>query len=131
MKNCVSSEKPTLKVYDPNEGTSESWREYAEGRFSNQKLLNFIHDVINTAKRDAKENDSTTLLFKLLEELGEYGTAKAGHKKVDESPHQELVDLVITALSLYSLEGGTIDHLAQYGKLKLQKYKERKDRYSQ
>jgi len=111
-----------FKLYDPNEGLSDTWREYGEAQFSGQKLLVFIHEVLKAAQRDAKKNNSTTLLFKVLEELGEYGTAKAGHKDVEESPCEELVDILITVLSLYSLEGGSIEHLGEYGAKKLRKY---------
>lgn len=117
--------EPTLKIYDPYEGLSDTFREYGEGRFSGQKLLNFIHEVIKTANRDAKKNNSTTLLFKVLEELGEYGTAKAGHKEVDESPKEELVDVLITVLCLYALEGGDTRHIEEYGTKKLKKYNDK------
>lgn len=122
MDTYIYPEKATFKIYDPYEGLSDTFREYGEARHKGSKLLVFISDTINAAKRDAKENNSTTLLYKVLEELGEYGTAKAGHKTVKEAPHEELVDLVITALSLYALEGGSIEHLAEYGKCKLEKY---------
>lgn len=111
-----------LKIYDPNEGMSEAWKEYAEKRFSSQKLINFIHEVLKTAQRDKNKNNSTILLFKVLEELGEYGTVKAGHKEVKESAKEELIDVIITVLSLYSLEGGTLEHIAEYGFKKLLKY---------
>lgn len=111
-----------FKLYDPNENTSDIWREYAEGRFANEKLLVFVGEVLKAAQRDAKKNNSTTLLFKVLEELGEYGTAKAGHKEVRETPKEELIDVLITVLCLYSLEGGDIGHIGTYGMKKLAKY---------
>lgn len=86
------------------------------------ELKNFMDKIIEVAKRDSDKRTSSIVFLKLLEEIGEYTAAKVGDKKADEKPHEELVDTIIAAICLYSLEGGSIEHLIEYGRYKLRKY---------
>lgn len=85
-------------------------------------LIEFISKIVEVAKRDSSTRTSSIVFLKLLEEIGEYTAAKVGDKKADEKPHEELVDTIIAAICLYSLEGGSIEHLIEYGRFKLLKY---------
>ncbi len=65
-------------------------------------------------------------------ELGEFGDELLieegvpghGHKEVDEGTQGEAVDVVICALALYFIRGGTVENLIAYGNKKLTKWAE-------
>src|SRR5688572_2528730 len=71
-----------------------------------------------------------TMYASTISELGEYATEVLreekvpthAHKPVDEGTLGEGVDVVICALALYFIRGGTIEHLAEYGMKKLDKW---------
>ncbi len=73
-----------------------------------------------------------TMYASTVSELGEFADEALkeenvpthGHKPVDEGTLGEGVDVVICALALYFMRGGTPQHLAEYGMKKLAKWEE-------
>ena len=96
-----------------------------------KEILEFLIRTNNITLKDLEKNHSEDLLFKnTVEELGEYAAAKtveAGHKnkKLKEDSLVEAVDLIICSLSLFFVNGGTIEQLHKIGQEKLNKWEGR------
>lgn len=90
-----------------------------------QDLISFFKEVGELTQRERLVRGKDKVFKKLFEEIGEYAVASLGDKAVTESPRQELVDCLIMLFSLFTLEGGNLDFLASYGKVKLDKWKKK------
>jgi phosphoribosyl-ATP pyrophosphohydrolase len=90
-----------------------------------QDLVSFFKEVGELTQRERLVRGKDKVFKKLFEEIGEYAVASLGDKEVTESPRQELVDCLIMLFSLFTLEGGNLDFLASYGKIKLDKWKKK------
>jgi hypothetical protein len=90
-----------------------------------QDLISFFKEVGELTQRERLVRGKDKVFKKLFEEIGEYAVASLGDKAVTESERQEMVDVIIIAFSLFILEGGNLDFLASYGKVKLDKWKKK------
>lgn len=90
-----------------------------------QDLVSFFKEVGELTQRERLVRGKDKVFKKLFEEIGEYAVASLGDKAVTESPRQELCDCLIMLFSLFTLEGGNLDFLASYGKVKLNKWKKK------
>ncbi len=94
-------------------------------KFGNDHLTAFIAEIIEMSHELRLIRTKEKLFKKIMEEVGEYVVASLGEKQVTESPREELVDVIICALSLYAIEGGSLEHLKEYGNKKLKKAKQK------
>lgn len=83
-----------------------------------------------TAADLAKNHSEDALFLNTVEELGEYAAAKTVErgikdKDLKESSLVEAVDLIICSLSLFFLNGGTVEDLCKIGNHKLNKWESR------
>ncbi len=98
---------------------------------TSKALYDLISHTASITKRDMEKNNDEEFLFRCaVEELGEYSAAKTiekgqKKKKLREGSKTEAVDLTLCALSLFFLNGGTLDELASIGQEKLQKWEDR------
>jgi NTP pyrophosphatase (non-canonical NTP hydrolase) len=96
-----------------------------------EQMALFLSEVQKTTLADLEQNHNSDHLFRnTIEELGEFAkalTVEQGLKNKDltETSTQEAVDVVICALALFYSSGGTDKMLADYGMVKLAKWKAR------
>lgn len=93
--------------------------------YENQKLTLLLAEVVKFTEEQRLVRNKEYIRLKVMEELGEYAVAALGDKPVTESARQELVDVLITTLSLFILEGGSLELLGNYGMFKLEKAKDK------
>ncbi len=90
-----------------------------------QKLNVMLSKIEKLTNEYRLERNAEKCFLKLMEEIGEYSVAKLGDKPVTESPRQEAIDIIIMAISLMILEGGSLDFMANYMAVKLAKWEKK------
>lgn len=93
-------------------------------------LDELFENVEEISKLPKAVTDKNKLLLFLNEEIGEVATCflvEEGlkHKTLTESDKEEAVDVLIVALRLYIGCGGSKEHLQEYSKKKLKKWRNR------
>lgn len=112
---------PTDKIYGTYSTTNILVNKQTAKDIQDTSLVSLIKQVEQLSADYRLIRTKEKMRLKIMEELGEYAVATLGDKAVTESPREELVDVIITSLSLYFLEGGTSQHLEEYGHKKLAK----------
>jgi NTP pyrophosphatase (non-canonical NTP hydrolase) len=100
-----------------------------------ERIMNRIDTLTQEQLKDPTE-DTGTIMFHLLEELGEFSTAVCvedgstvkGYKTIDEPSTSEAVDMMNVVMSLFFARGGDMKMFREVSKKKLDKWESKINR---